>query len=321
MTPHNPILTVAIVSERYSIINRCIDSIKKQSLDKTLYEILIISGYKKDAVLDNSVHIFENAPKSISQKRNIAIKLAQGSIIAYTDDDCIAHKDWLKYGLEYLNSHPTDIGVQGKIIIPDTDKDTPNYNQTKRLGKPLYQTSNIFYRIDAIKNVGGFDKRFMFQREDADLGFTLEERKMNIGYEEKAIVYHPVRKNEYFDLIKTAYRKRYDPLLKRKHPKLFKKYFRHILPGSFSLMIFLWLFTFAILFISQLNLLIKLTPVLIGCLLLTTRRHIGYNFSFKWILASFTSYLIAPLIALFVIFIGFFRWRTNNKQINMKANK
>jgi cellulose synthase/poly-beta-1,6-N-acetylglucosamine synthase-like glycosyltransferase len=305
MHSYKPEITVAIVSCRPMLASRCIESLLQQTLDCNRFQILIVADYASPSFTSKQVRWILNVPKSIAANRNIALRESGTEFIAFIDDDCIASPDWLKNGLRYLETHPDEIGVQGKIMVPEKERENTNFKETARLMRPLYQTANIFYRTKPVLEMGGFDERFIFQREDIDLGFSLIQKGYKIGFEPESAVEHPIRKNEYWDLIHTAFRKRYDPLLQKKHPTLFRQYVGHILPGSFLLMLVLWTLTiagFAVL--PQ----IAILPVLLGSLSMTFRKLRGTHWSVKWISATFINYLIAPPVALFVILAGKIRY-------------
>lgn len=299
-----PKITVAVVSARSNLIKQCVENLINQSLPADEYRIIIVAEYSSTQNYNANVKFIADAPKSIAKKRNMALFESDTEYIAFIDDDCIADKEWLKKGLKYMETHPDQTGVQGRIIIPETDKNNPNYNHAKRLSKPLYQTSNIFYRKNDAVKFGGFDERFAFQREDVDFAFTLIENGFNIGYEPDAIVSHPVREKEYWDLIKTAWRKRYDPLLAKKHPKLFYTHFKRIIPGTFALMSFLWIFFAVVIIFPFINPFTGLIILLSGSLTLTLLRIKDIKFSLLWFITSFLSFLIAPLVALLAVLIG-----------------
>lgn len=301
-------VTAAIISARPEPVRRCLESILNQTLDPDQYDILVVAQYGKPAIENSRIRWILNAPKSITTKRNICLREVKTEIIAFTDDDCFADSDWLKCGLEHLTKHPEACGVQGKINVPEPKDKNPNYSQARMLTRPFYQTSNIFYKVPDVQAVGGFDERFPFQREDVDLGFTLIKGGSEIGYEPAAQVTHPVRENEYWDLIKTAFRKRYDPLLVNKHPALFRKHFKRMIPGSYWFMYLLWVLFLAGMILCPLRSTVGIVLPLLGAFILTVRRHrVGWC-GWKWVAASYISYLTAPFVTLYVILKGKIRY-------------
>lgn len=296
-----------IVSARPQSVHACLVSLLAQSLSTRDFRLLVVAEYDQPVLEHEQIHWILKAPRSIAAKRNIGLRNAGTPVVAFTDDDCLAEPDWLAKGLRHLEGHPDEIGVQGRIHVPSAQVDHPNYGETARLVRPLYQTSNIFYRTQELLAAGGFDERFAFQREDVEMGFRLTALGHRIGYCEEAVVVHPVRKGELWDLIKTAFRKRYDPLLLRLYRREFRTHFGSILPGSFRLMLLLWIgYLFSnLLFCPVCSLAIPLS----GALVLATRR-LGMRWpGITWLGATVISYLVAPLVAAAVIMVGFIRFR------------
>lgn len=194
--------------------------------------------------------------KSISVKRNVGIQQAKGAIVAFVDDDCIPDLLWLNEGSEYLLQHEDCAGVEGFTSIMTSDTVLACNVDYKRLEKPGFRTNNIFYRKCVLDLVGGFDEKFSFQREDVDLAFRLLEKGYKIDYDSNIKVTHTLRPNEWYDLIKSCWNKRFDPLLYRKHRKLYRKYIRSPFPPSLLL-----LFVCYILTILTLN-----TPIAFKCI-------------------------------------------------------
>jgi len=69
-------------------------------------QIIFVADYPVDALCAKypSIHWLFCEDKSIPVKRNIGCKAATGTLIAFTDDDCLPDKDWLKNGWLYHTS-------------------------------------------------------------------------------------------------------------------------------------------------------------------------------------------------------------------------
>jgi GT2 family glycosyltransferase len=74
--------------------------------------------------------------------------------------------------------------------------------------------------------VGGFDPRFTFQREDVDVAFSILHLGLFIGYCPDIQVLHLHRGNEHWDLLKNCCNRRFDPLLFKKHPELYRQWIK-----------------------------------------------------------------------------------------------
>jgi hypothetical protein len=63
-----------------------------------------------------------------------------------------------------------------------------------------------------------------------DLAFSLMSAGYNIRYANDALVTHLHRTGEHWDLIKNCFNRRFDPLLYRKHPSLYRQWVRSPFP-------------------------------------------------------------------------------------------
>jgi len=108
--------------------------------------------------------------------RNVGALQSQGSLLAFTDDDCLVPPDWLSWFKRTLDSHPEIIGVSGWKEPYSISGDLDFYHRfafwTHRFfPSPLKNTSyslrsgytaNFCCRKESFKKIGGFN--FYFKR-------------------------------------------------------------------------------------------------------------------------------------------------------------
>ena len=82
-------------------IERCIGSLKRQTLHRSEYEIIVVDGNSSDMTMELAKKA--GADKVILQKsegvggaRNDGARIAVGDVVANTDADCILPSDWLE---------------------------------------------------------------------------------------------------------------------------------------------------------------------------------------------------------------------------------
>lgn len=231
----SPKTSVIIASHRPDMVERLLDSLLLQEIKNSSFSVIIVTDYSNGShqQLYPQFEWLYLADDSISVKRNAGARIMQGDYLAFIDDDCIAMSDWIAQGVAYLDNHPDTAAVEGFTSIASSPAHSPAATREyKRLERPGYRTNNLFIRKVTFNEAGGFDERFSVQREDIDLCFTILEQGGKIDFCNDIRVTHRYRANERWDLLKNCWNRRFDPLLYKKHPKLYIKYAGFPLPPS-----------------------------------------------------------------------------------------
>jgi glycosyltransferase involved in cell wall biosynthesis len=222
---------------RPHLLKVCLEALLLQRFDKNSYEIIVVS----DGPDDETQNVLRQwAPYtypalrylSLPQKkgpaaaRNYGWLSARGSIIAFTDDDCIPDSHWLdeiaKNGL--LHEH---MAITGHVIVPVSKPPTDYELNTVNLQTADFITANCACTKKALQKAGGFDEKFsMAWREDSDLHFKLIGSGIPIKEVYSAIVIHPVRKTHWGVSIKEQKKTMFDALLYKKYPAMFREKIR-----------------------------------------------------------------------------------------------
>ncbi|MBD3212659.1 MAG: glycosyltransferase [Candidatus Lokiarchaeota archaeon] len=145
--------------------------------------------------------IVYNSPenKGPAVARNIGIQLASCDLIAFTDDDCILSKDWVK---QIQNSKLWKdegiAGIGGKVIPYQKNLVSEYYTFHRILEPPKFiqylVTANACYRRDLLLEIDGFDEDHCYPGgEDNGLSFKLIRIGYRFGFEKNMIVYHNYR--------------------------------------------------------------------------------------------------------------------------------
>ncbi|MGA1819719.1 MAG: glycosyltransferase [Thermoplasmatota archaeon] len=125
------------------------------------------------------------------ESRNKGIQMAKGSIVAFTDGDCIVNPFWAK---EIRGSLAENDIVGGRTIAM-------GYEPFQNLGRVevyhkgidiTFPSCNLAYRKHILEEIKGFDPRFV-TAEDVDLNYRAVDKGYRIVENEKMIVYHKER--------------------------------------------------------------------------------------------------------------------------------
>lgn len=101
---------------RCKFLSNCLDSINKQSLDKSKFEVIVIDNGSTDetkkivdsfqSLFPNLIYFYEDKP-GLHNGRHDGYRLAKSNILVYADDDIIAFPTWL----ETINEEFKDEGI------------------------------------------------------------------------------------------------------------------------------------------------------------------------------------------------------------------
>jgi len=212
-------------------LRRCLLSLLDQTYPKDRYEIILVNDGSQDAsqetisdLLDAErarVSLLVQSDRGPAAGRNLGVAHAKGAIVAFTDPDCVADKDWLVQHVESYVSNEIG-GVEGRV---ETDWSELLYPIRVSPAGFRYVTCNMSYRLDALKEVGSFDEDFRW-KEDDELAYRVIEAGWRLVSATNAVVYHPVKMLSKRALISYGLKHRYDIPFYRKHPQVAKNYFQ-----------------------------------------------------------------------------------------------
>src|SRR5262249_36180503 len=141
---------------------------------------------------------------------------------------------WLAAGAGLCERDPSLAAVAGRVVVPLPERPTDYERDAAGLEQGEFVTANCFCRRDALEAVGGCDERFAAAwREDSDLQFTLLARGARMTKAPDAVVVHPVRQAPWGVSLRQQRKVRFDALLYRKHPDLYRRRIRPWTPWDY----------------------------------------------------------------------------------------
>jgi glycosyltransferase involved in cell wall biosynthesis len=230
------LVTVVITgrNEKHTIQD-CITSIFEQSY--TNFEIIYIDAKSSDGTYETAISLtsylksFKNCkrylPLSIeadspAKGRNFGVKLAQGTVIAFTDADCVAERDWLINLVKYLPKEMGMVGGPNLLKHFKTSKTldaidnvletnlgsggSPQFVKINKLSE-VYALSacNLAVQKNLFEKVCGFDERLRYN-EDSDLSNRILKNGYKIIYTPEAKVNHFVGIESYSDFLRLLHK-------------------------------------------------------------------------------------------------------------------
>jgi len=141
------------------------------SVDKTS---LIIQDYTARTDIKAKI-FFHKKWRGLGPSRNLVFQNASGKYIIWVDGDMIIEKDFVKKQVEFMENHP-EIGIaKGKYGVNLKGKlagDLQNleFVAVNSAGDSVpLGTGGAIYRIEALKEVGGFNDNMSFACEDVEV--------------------------------------------------------------------------------------------------------------------------------------------------------
>lgn len=102
-------------------------------------------------------------------------------VIAFTDDDCIPSTDWIVQGRKFFEQNPKLSLMQGRV-----------YGGLETSPTFMFVTANMWVKVAALKEVGGFDEEFLYAgEEDLDLGWRMLDKQRGCLFNPECAVEHP----------------------------------------------------------------------------------------------------------------------------------
>lgn len=204
--PQCPFVSVVIpVFKGGDSLNQCLAALDRQVYPQERFEILVVFNDTDDHSDAPSLHnlsvryLYEPRSGSYSA-RNLGILGATGSILAFTDVDCIPDPEWLNRGVQALVDNPRYGLVAGSIeFVPGATSRTSTaqlYEKIIYFRQETYvceygfvATANMFVRREVMDQVGLFEGTL---KSGGDLDWGLRAKSLGFTgvYEPSAIVKH-----------------------------------------------------------------------------------------------------------------------------------
>lgn len=134
-----------------------------------------------------------------SSARNLGLRLATGSLVAFIDDDCEALGRWPWPLAERLSQEPLQVAGCGGRVLPYSDNVVSRYCTFHRILEPpascsYLVTANCAFRRSALLEVNGFNE--IIRRpggEDPELSMRLRKAGYRFVFEPSAQIRHEYR--------------------------------------------------------------------------------------------------------------------------------
>ena len=180
-----------------STIAECIQSIQAQTVAPK--RVLIVDDGSPSCCPCRGVEVVRhNENRGLAEARNTALRLCDTSLVACLDADVRASKDWLAQLLQVMRKRDYS-GVGGCLVEQHQEALADRWRAAHMaqhwgddfVDNPrfLYGANNL-YRVDRLKEVGGYDPRYTTNNEDRAASEALYAKGYRLAYTPRARCSH-----------------------------------------------------------------------------------------------------------------------------------
>ncbi len=228
--------------QRAASLPELIAALERQTFPHSQFEVVVVDNGSTDDTPALLARLANASPLCLrtvrldtndgsSGGRNAGWRAASGSLIAFTDDDCLPDPEWLTEGVAAM--HDEDVVLaQGRTVPQRKIRPLERGAGSEKIDG-LYPTCNVFYRREALEATGGFDrtdaKRLGFGTGSFGSGYGFGEDTMlawrvaragRVEYARGAVVRHAVSQPPIREYILRYWVTRGFPALVREVPPL-----------------------------------------------------------------------------------------------------
>jgi GT2 family glycosyltransferase len=233
LLPDTPRVSVVVCSYNgAATLDRCLKSFLE--LDYCDFEIIVVDDGSVDdtrSILARypAVRAIHQSNQGLSVARNVGFQSATGEIIAYTDSDCFADRNWLTQIVHQFQSNDAS-AVGGPNLAPEDGWLAACVAASP--GQPMHVLEsdavaehipgcNMAFRREALAAINGFDPMYRKAGDDVDVCWRLQQAGHWITFAPGAFVWHHRRQTPRAYLKQQAGYGEAEALLRFKHPAKF----------------------------------------------------------------------------------------------------
>jgi len=192
-----------------------VKSILKSDFEYNDFEIIVVEQEGKEKLLEkvanlqeDKISYFNLTRRGASRAKNFGIKRAKGKIIAFTDDDCLVSKNWLREIYRNFRNNKKILALFGRTLPYQPKKHkglicpcTFERKNERFIAAPAkhWQVigfgNNMAFRKDSFRIINGFKEwlgpaSLGLAAEDAEICLRILSEGHKILYDPRAVVFH-----------------------------------------------------------------------------------------------------------------------------------
>ncbi len=207
----DPLPMVTVVVPVYNDLVRlrmCVAALAGQDYPADRFEVVVVDNASSDDVRaalpdDDRFRLLREPRRGSYAARNTGVAAANGDVLAFTDSDCVPHRNWLTAGVAALSATPTADALGGSIRLtfrsgaprtgPELYEARHGFSQRKYIETFSFAaTANLFVPTKVFVDVGAFNADLK-SGGDLDWGTRLARSGRHLAYADTPVVDHPAR--------------------------------------------------------------------------------------------------------------------------------
>jgi glycosyltransferase involved in cell wall biosynthesis len=162
-----------------TLLPGCLDSLLTQSADPASYEVVVVDNHSTDRsagiARNKGVRVEEEPRKGYVHAIRRGVEVSQADLLAFTDADCRAPRDWVARILRDFEETPGIVALGGKLDFFDLNPILKNVTKGILAFSSALPGNNMVLRREALDRIGGIDPRVNLS---ADYWLTLKLRRV-----------------------------------------------------------------------------------------------------------------------------------------------
>lgn len=184
---------------RNDLLAKCLDRLAPghQTLAQACYEVIVTddgSDSTAEELIQNHypwVKWVAGPRRGPAANRNNGAKLAQGTWLVFTDDDCLPDAEWLEAYATAIEKFPDCQVFEGRTYVDRPRKSFTEKSPANETGGYLWSCNFAIKRM-LFKALKGFDERFPYAAmEDVELRTRLKKMSQDFVFIHQASLCHP----------------------------------------------------------------------------------------------------------------------------------
>jgi glycosyltransferase involved in cell wall biosynthesis len=185
-------------------IKTAIDSILKQKYPRELMQLIIVDGCSTDRTLpiiekmtseiDISAEIFSDQGKGLGAARQMVVDNAKGDYIIFVDGDVELQEDFVQEQVDFMEKNPKVATAVGRYMFKEGNLLSTVWSLFCHVA-PQLGTDGTIFRLEALRQVDGFDENIRGAAEDTDVIRRISKKGWASSANDEAQFYHNCRES------------------------------------------------------------------------------------------------------------------------------